>query len=100
MSSIETNCSTPTRDQAKAVPSSSCQQEEHIRSDSESLSGDEDEGYDGDTGCGTPTQDSDELPDIDIEQVVRKLSSDSEMAGREIRPYYFVACEIRDTERS
>ena len=76
------------------------QQQEVSSSDSDIISGDEDEGYDGDTGCGTPTHDSDDLPDVDIEQVVQKLSQDHCRLMEEMGPYYFVACEIRDTERS
>ena len=89
-----TSTSARNRSSTLPLPSSYCQEDVH--SDSESLSGDEDEGYAGDTGYRTPT---DELPDIDIEQVVRKLSEDSEKLW-EGRLYYFVACEIRDTERS
>jgi hypothetical protein len=89
-------CSIPTRNRSSTLPLPSSYCQEDILSDSESFSGDEDEGYAGDTGSRTPT---DDLPDIDIEQVVRKLSEAGENLW-EGGLYYFVACEIRDTERS
>jgi hypothetical protein len=64
----------------------------------DSLQGtDDDEDY-SNCSLGRSTPNGILLPDIDIQQVVRKLSGDE--AGKLMYPENFLACELRDTERS
>ena len=54
----------------------------------------EDEGYSGDVGF---TPDAIDIPDVDIQQIMDKMSASLQKAWH---GFYFVACELRDTERS
>ena len=72
--------------------------DQSIFTECDSLQGnDDDEGY-SDCSLGVSTPDGVLIPDIDINQVVRRLSE--EQKDTHMYPENFLACELRDTERS